>query len=89
MHVRTLGRPSAVTVARVNSALLPPIFSRCEVKRGFQGAVRMGVCGCVVVLDMVRVSCRRRRDARVNGDGEGVVLCWELGRDVRSSVLAI
>lgn len=52
MQVRTRGRPDSVTVARQNSAEAPPIFSRCEAKSGFQGAVEVGV-GWEVDVDMV------------------------------------
>jgi len=43
MQVRTRGRPVSVTVARLNSAKAPPIFSRWEANSGFQGAGVAGV----------------------------------------------
>lgn len=73
MQVRTRGRPESVTVARQNSAETPPIFSRCEAKSGFQGAVVMGA-GWEVDMVCWRTWVRREVVVRV-----ARVFVWHLG----------
>jgi hypothetical protein len=59
-----------VTVARLNSAEAPPIFSRWEVNSGFQGA------GVVGVGWEAGIAWRRRREVVVRA---ARVLNWSVG----------
>jgi hypothetical protein len=73
MQVRTRGRPVSVTVARLNSADAPPIFSRWEANSGFQGA---GVVGVGLGVDMV---CWRRWVSREVVARAARTLNWGVG----------
>jgi hypothetical protein len=62
-----------VTVARLNSAEAPPIFSRCDANSGFQGA---GVAGVGWEVDMVWWRRWVRREVVVRA---ARVLNWSVG----------